>query len=311
MSDPHVTTGTIDPDDQEPRDAEYSLVPREEPKEPRLPGQLGEMGMLTAQDIMRAEVAVEAVKKVKALALRVTNLRDWTTMGGKAYLTESGVKKIAALFGISLLDAKMEERDRRKSDGSLLREFTATVTAEFKGRRVQEVGNANSDDDFFRYRGKGEHRYELPFDERDLRSIKKKAVTNALNRATKAILGLNGVLWEEVQAALGKEQAAGVAAVDYGSKPAAAPPPKATPAQGGQENIREKLWNLALEIGQGDERQAEELIKAASTFQGERGPVSFSDPFKATIKDGWIGKTYAKLKGYRQSGQGREPGSEG
>lgn len=48
-----------------------------------------------------AEKRIEAVKKIKIMALRLTNSRDWTDQGGKPYLQVSGSEKVARLFGIS------------------------------------------------------------------------------------------------------------------------------------------------------------------------------------------------------------------
>jgi hypothetical protein len=48
-----------------------------------------------------AEKRIDAVMKIKRVALKVTNAMDWVDQKDKPYLMASGSEKIANLFGIS------------------------------------------------------------------------------------------------------------------------------------------------------------------------------------------------------------------
>ncbi|GAH14703.1 unnamed protein product, partial [marine sediment metagenome] len=48
-----------------------------------------------------AEKRVGAINRIKRVALKVTNVRDWTNQNGNPYLQVSGSEKVARLFGIS------------------------------------------------------------------------------------------------------------------------------------------------------------------------------------------------------------------
>ena len=49
----------------------------------------------------QAEKRIDAINKIKQIALKVTNAKDWVDQGGRPYLQASGAEKIARLFGIS------------------------------------------------------------------------------------------------------------------------------------------------------------------------------------------------------------------
>ena len=49
----------------------------------------------------QAEKRIDAMNKIKRVAIKLTNKHDWTDQGGKPYLQVSGAEKIARMFGIS------------------------------------------------------------------------------------------------------------------------------------------------------------------------------------------------------------------
>ena len=48
-----------------------------------------------------AEARIDAVVKIKQIALKVTNARDWTDQNGNPYLQVSGAEKVGGVFNIS------------------------------------------------------------------------------------------------------------------------------------------------------------------------------------------------------------------
>lgn len=168
---------------------------------------------LGERHVALAEQSIESSKKLRLLALRATSAEDWTDFGGTPYLHAAGALKIATAFGISLSGLKVDSLREKLDEHEVIR-FVARATAKFLGREVDVEGVASSDDPFFaRKNGR-----QLPLAEVNLSSVRKKALTNAQARAVKAVLGLQGVTWQEVRAAGIRKDA--VPQVEY-SKPKA------------------------------------------------------------------------------------------
>lgn len=158
---------------------------------------IADESMLTSKDLTaiadKAEKNIQAVKRIIAAALKVTNDSDWTDYGGKPYMEVSGAQKIASLFNVSWQPETptVEFHD----DGH----YTWTYTGDFSlGRRVTgAVGTRSSRDDFFAVA----HEKDVPISEIDAGAVKKAAWTNWLNRGIKAILGLNNLTWDQLKEA--------------------------------------------------------------------------------------------------------------
>jgi hypothetical protein len=163
--------------------------------------------LLTADVIKRAEAQVEGVNKIKILALKVTNSGDWVNQQGKPYLQNSGAMKIAQLFGINFVD-KTIDVETITDDKGTYKMFTCKGTAEFHGRKVEDIGTCSTRDDFFGKKG-GEYK---AMEDVDLENIKKKCVTNWQNRVLKKILGLAYTIEDLVAAGIKFE---GSAKVNY------------------------------------------------------------------------------------------------
>lgn len=164
----------------------------------------------------RAEKRIEAVNKIKQLALRVTNAHDWTDQGGKPYLQASGGEKVARLFGISWT---ISEPIFEAEEGG---HFSYTYTGKFSlsGATIEAVGTRSSKDPFFKkydYSEKDENgkgiRKELPPSEVDKGDLKKAAYTNLIGNGITRLLGIRNLTWEDLAAAgISKEN---VGKVDY------------------------------------------------------------------------------------------------
>jgi hypothetical protein len=150
----------------------------------------------------QAERRIDAVIKIKQVALKVTNARDWTDQQGNPYLQVSGSEKIANLFNISwrIEEPKCEE----EPDGH----FTYSIKGEFSlgGRTIEVEGTRSSKDPFF-------NRYDyskpkdpetkkhptLPPSSIDKGDVKKAALTNLYGNGITRLLGIRNLTWEDLE----------------------------------------------------------------------------------------------------------------
>lgn len=154
-----------------------------------------------------AEKRIDAVRKIKTLALKVTNASDWNDQGGKPYLGVSGAEKVARLFGISwrLDEPVRENHDDGHFDYSF-KGYFVMGTAE-----IEVIGTRSSKDPFFG----GSKNQPIPPAEIDRNDVKKGAMTNCLGNGISRLLGIRNLTWEELaEAGLKREN---VGKVHYGS----------------------------------------------------------------------------------------------
>ncbi len=134
----------------------------------------------------KADKMITAMNKIMSAALRITSEHDWTLIGGKPYLQESGATKVARLFGISWKtgDPKIEcDQDGYKT-------FTYKGRFEMRGQFIECEGSRSMKDDFFG--GKPDKR--KPVDEISERNVRQAAYTNCINNGIKRIVpGLRGI----------------------------------------------------------------------------------------------------------------------
>jgi len=179
----------------------------------------------------QAEKRVEAMNKIKRMALRLTNPHDWVDQNSRPYLQASGSEKVARLFGISW---RISEPILEHLDGG---HFSYTYTGEFSlgGATIMAVGSRSSKDGFFKkYSYDDGKRTELPASEIDRGDVKKAAYTNLLGNGITRMLGIRNLTYDDLQefAGISKNQ---ISSVDYKkggrsaprSKPeTTAPPPE-------------------------------------------------------------------------------------
>lgn len=156
-----------------------------------------------------AEKRIDAMIKIKRLALKMTNAHDWTDQGGKPYLQVSGSEKVGRLFGISW---RIDEPTIDHEDGG---HYGYTYKGYFTlgGVTIEVIGARSTKDPFFKKYKDGA---ELPVSAIDKGDVKKAAYTNLLGSGITRILGLRNLTWEELQAA-GISQAE-VSKVDFKEK---------------------------------------------------------------------------------------------
>jgi len=170
-----------------------------------------------------AEARIDAVIKIKQLALKVTNPSDWTDQQGKPYIQASGSEKIANLFNISIAFLTPEPIYQEDPDGH----YTYIFSGRFSmgSRSIEVEGSRSSRDPFFKQniykkdgQGKSVLDREKTVDERDnKRDVRMAAYTNLLGNGITRLLGIRNLTWEDLKlfAGIEKEQ---VGKVDYKTK---------------------------------------------------------------------------------------------
>lgn len=134
----------------------------------------------------KADKMITAMNKIMSAALKITSEHDWTLIGGKPYLQESGATKVARLFGISwqIGNPKIE------CDSEGYKTFTYKGRFEMRGQFIECEGSRSMKDDFFG--GKPDARKSV--DEISERNVRQAAYTNCINNGIKRIIpGLRGI----------------------------------------------------------------------------------------------------------------------
>ena len=147
-------------------------------------------------------------RKIKTLALKQTNPKDWADMDGNPYLQASGAEKIARLFGISWRICEgYPQRDDQKDDKGSYYVYTYKGEFEMGGKTIEVIGTCSQRDRFFGRKG-GELKNES---EIDVTNIIRKAMTNMEVNGITRMLGIRNLTWEELaEAGLKQGQSAQV-----------------------------------------------------------------------------------------------------
>jgi hypothetical protein len=168
---------------------------------PNIPAPIADDDILSIARM--AEQRIEAIKKIKQVALSVTNASDWTDQQDRPYLQASGSEKVANLFDISWGFATPEPVYEEDRDGH----YTFTFRGWFRmGTRTIELeGSRSSRDPFFvQYKYEGNARIEIPVEDRNnKRDVRMAALTNFLGNGITRILGIRNLSWDDLQAFAG------------------------------------------------------------------------------------------------------------
>lgn len=196
-----------------------------------------------------AEKRIDAVQRIKGLALRVTNHQDWTDQGGKPYLQVSGSEKVARLFGISW---RLDEPTREDHEDG---HFTYTFKGYFQmgTAEIEVIGTRSSSDPFFSRKTEWINNEKvvktLPPSEIDRNDVKKGAMTNCIGNGITRLLGIRNLTWEEVKS--GGVQQDRVGKVEYktnkpAEKPASSP---SQPSDGGAVTVEGRIGDYTPQVG--------------------------------------------------------------
>ena len=186
----------------------------------------------------QAERRVEAINKIKAYSLRLTQPSDWVDQNGRPYLQVSGAEKIARLFGISW---RIDEPIREELEGG---HYIYTYKGYFSlaGAEIEAIGSRSSKDPFFkRYVYVNGQRKELPPSEIDPGDVKKAAYTNCIGNGITRLLGLRNISYDDLEKVAGikREQ---ITQIEYRSKKKQdnAPPTETQEVTGEVSDVRMK-----------------------------------------------------------------------
>lgn len=235
--------------------------------------------------VVNAEKHLIFQGRIRKAAIKLTSYVDWSDFGGNPYLEWKGASKIAMAFGVSYtLDAILPEICKDEIGEWI--EYTISGKATWNGRTVTEIGTGSSRDDFFgkrtREKENGEkEKYYLPLSEIDRTDIKKKALTNFLNRGLKSLMGLS-FSWEEISdltdGRINKEKCgASGRSINYDRGK------KGGSQQGDAETTKKRgeLRSMLLEMSNGNKKEARKSLKELSTWK--KGDKTYEG--KETVDD--------------------------
>lgn len=203
----------------------------------------------------QAEKRVDAVMKIKRVALKVTNGRDWTDQNGNPYLQVSGSEKIANLFNISWKICEPEYQE--EPDGHFM--YSIKGTFSLGGRTIEVQGTRSSKDPFFnRYEyikveGKPDkEKRQLPPSKIDKGDVKKAALTNLYGNGITRILGIRNLTWSDLEEFAGIKKET-VGKVEYKNKgennPPLQQPGRKSEAKEGQQTVITSIFEIASKKG--------------------------------------------------------------
>lgn len=228
-----------------------------------------------------AEARIDAVIKIKQLALKVTNATDWTDQQDKPYLQVSGAEKVANLFNISWSFLTAEPLYEEEPDGH----YTFTFKGRFSmgGRSIEVEGSRSSKDSFFKqniYKN-GQFDREKTVDERDnKRDVKMAALTNLLGNGITRLLGIRNLTWEDLEkfASIKKED---VGKVKYKTKGEMKPPQEkgvgSSEPEKPEAELRSELESMCKVLGEVNGLKPEEILYSLTVNkEGKYGESDFS-----------------------------------
>ena len=211
----------------------------------------------------KAEKRIDAINKIKRVALKVTNHNDWIDQNGRPYLQTSGAEKVARLFGISW---RIDEPEFvQEEDGH----FSYTYKGYFslQGVTIEAIGTRSSKDGFFKkydYSKKDENgkaiRVELPPSEIDKGDVKKAAYTNCIGNGITRLLGIRNLTYDDLKEA--GIDVSKITQVEYKSKGKQKTAPKpANPNEPATEAQLRKMFSMFRQLGLQDSEEIKDWIR--------------------------------------------------
>jgi len=223
-----------------------------------------------------AEKRVDAINRIKRVALKVTNARDWTNQNGNPYLQVSGSEKVARLFGISWrID---EPQLTTEEDGHFSYGYKGYFT--FGLATIEFEGSRGSKDPFF----SKSHGKDIPPSEIDRNSVKKAALTNTIGNGVTRILGIRNLSWEDLKDA--GIDISKMAKIDYGKAEMSSE----------AKDLRKKIGKMLMEMAGSNKAAASKLLMKYTSFVGKDGKEVKGKSSITGLSEKAIPVTYGKIK---------------
>lgn len=224
----------------------------------------------------QAEKRIDAINKIKQIALKVTNAKDWVDQGGRPYLQASGAEKIARLFGISW----------RIDEPQVVVEESGHFEYTYKGYftmgsvEIEAIGVRASKDPFFT----GRKDAPKPPSEIDRGDVKKAAYTNCIGNGITRLLGIRNLSWEDIASAGIKQSE--VSKVEYS---------KAEMSDDAKDQ-RKEIGRMLLEMAGGDKKLAAQKLAEFTSFIGRDGKQVAGKTSLEDLSEKAIPVTFGKVK---------------
>ena len=252
-----------------------------------------------------AEQRIDAVIKIKQMALRVTNVSDWTDQQGKPYLQVSGSEKVANLYSVSW---KIDEPVCEYEESG---HFTYTYHGVFSmmGRSIEVEGSRSSKDPFFkRYNWVGGQKIEKPIADLDKRDVKMAAMTNLLGNGITRILGIRNLTWDDLEKFANITQSDITNKINYkkdGEEQAAPTVARKSDTTGSGKTPHQALKDeLDAYVATVTESRAD-VLKAISLFINAKEEEVFMRNIPSEGKnEKWVGTALGKLRKLAEEGTG-------
>jgi hypothetical protein len=263
---------------------------------------------LTTQDLdtmlENAEKMATLYDRIRKVALSKTSLADWIDEGGKPYLQRGGCDKVGAFIGASYTSPTYEVERSKDENGDLLIIYCSLMIL-WQRRELPEIGSASSRDPFFGVRG-GKF---LPLSEIDQTDLRKKSLTNALNRGIKGILGLS-LTWEEVaQITENRVTREKVIAAGQGVNFSKGTQGGKTDASPETADKRSKVWKMLLEIC-GDEAAASARLVKLTVWTAKDNKVVAGKAKITDVSEAMMGHLLPKVQKEYDEFMGGRQGEE-
>jgi hypothetical protein len=242
-----------------------------------LPDEQGIMSDNLVAIAQAAEKRVAAIRRIKAVALSVTNKNDWLDQEGRPYLWGSGAEKVARLFGISW---RVDEPVLYVEDDG---HYAYTYKGEFGMgvSTIEAIGSRSSRDPFF----SRSHGQDVPLDKIDRQDVKKAAYTNCVGNGVTRLLGIRNLTWEEVEE-FAKFKRGDTRGVKY---------QKAEMSEEAKDQ-RAELRRMILEMAGSDSEAAKDILLSLTTFVGRDGKEVAGKRRVDDLSERQVPVTYGKVK---------------
>ena len=185
----------------------------------------------------KMEKFAAAMRRFHMAACKATLPHDWIDFGGKPYLEGEGAMRIAAAIGLEVGSPVWDNEKGEWFEDELFFECLVEARWPLTGASYIGLGDCNTMDHFFAEGANSKLNKALAATGGKVRlarklismDVKKKAHSNAISNAVKGVLGLKGLLWDDLKN-LGLNQGSAGASVEYkkggtakkaGDKPAA------------------------------------------------------------------------------------------